>query len=149
MWSRVRLLGVISLCFALGCNRSSDGLDKLQPVKGKVVFNGKSIATGNVRSVMLRPDAEKGNTSPHEPRGEIDKDGNFEIFTANRRGAPPGHYKVAVSIMESPLPDSTNMYAAPKWLIDAKYGDPETSGLTLNVVEKPANGAYDLTIEVK
>ena len=149
MWSGFRLLCVGSMCLALGCNRSSDGLDKLQPVKGKIVFNGKAITTGNVRSVMLKPDAEKGNTSPHEPRGEIDKDGHFEIFTANRRGAPPGHYKVAVRIMESPLPDSKNMYAQPKLLIDEMYTDPETSGLKLEVVEKPASGAYDLTIEVK
>jgi hypothetical protein len=148
MSSKFRLLCVGAACIALGCKGPSDGLDKLQPVKGKIIFSGKSVATGNARSVTLRPDASQGNTSPHEPRGEIDKDGNFEIFTANRPGAPPGQYKVAVSIMESPM-NTRDMYAPPKWLIDAKYGDPETSGLILNVVEKPASGAYDLTIEIK
>lgn len=145
---RFRLIVVGCICLALGCKRSADGLENLQPVKGKIVFNGKAVSTGNARSVTLRSDAEKGNTSPHEPRGQIDADGNFEVFTANRRGAPPGHYKVAVTIMESPLPNSADMYAAPKWLIDKKYGDPETSGLILEVVEKPAAGAYDLRIEV-
>ena len=134
---------------ALDCSRPSDGLEKLQPVKGKIIFSGKSIDTGNWRSVTLQPDASQGNTSPHEPRGQIDKDGNFEVFIANRAGSPPGHYKVAVRIMESPVNNTREMYNPPKWLIDEKYGDTETSGLTLNVVEKPAAGAHDLTIDVK
>lgn len=144
-----RILTVGSLCLFVGCNKKSDGLEKLQPVKGKIVFSGKAISAGNARTVILKPDASQGNDSQHEPRGEIDKDGNFEIFTANRRGAPPGHYKVAVKIMESPLPNSADMYAVPKSLIDEKYGDPEQSGLAINVVEKPADGAYDLKIDVK
>jgi hypothetical protein len=121
-------------------------MDKLVPVKGKVLFTGKPITSGNARAVILRPDAGQGNTTAHEPRGEIDRDGNFQVFTANRAGAPPGRYKVAVIVMESPLPDSKNPYAPPKWLIDPSYGDPETSGLRLHVVENPSEGAYDLTI---
>ena len=39
--------------------------------------------------------------------------------------------------------NSKNKYAPPKWLIDAKYGDPATSGLTLNVLETPPEGGYN------
>jgi len=137
--------GIVLACLALGCGRS-DGLERLVPVKGKVIFTGKPITSGNARTVILKPDADQGNKTPHEPRGEIDKDGNFQVFTANRAGAPPGQYKVAVIVMESPLPDSKNPYAPPKWLIDSKYGDPATSGLKLNVVDDAPSGAYDLTI---
>jgi hypothetical protein len=138
---------VVLACLALGCGGRSDGLDKLVPVKGKIVFSGKPITTGNARVVILVADAEGGNTTPHEPRGEIDKDGNYQVFTANRPGAPPGAYKVAVMIKESPLPDSKNPYVVPKSLIDEKYGDPKTSGLTLKVVENAPEGAYDLTVK--
>jgi hypothetical protein len=135
-------------CLAAGCGQS-DGLDKLMPVKGKVVFTGRPISAGNVRAVILTPDRGKGNTTEHEPRAWIDQDGNYEVFTTPKRaGAPPGDYKVAVQIMESPM-NTRDMYTPPKWLIDAKYGNCETSGLTLHVVEKPAEGAYDLKIESK
>jgi hypothetical protein len=123
-------------------------VDKLVPVKGSIVFTGRPITAGNARTVILSPDRAQGNATPHEPRGSIDKDGKFEVFTANRPGAPPGHYKVAVCIMESPM-NTRDMYAPPKWLIDQKYGDPSTSGLSLHVVENPAEGAYDLKIESK
>jgi len=140
-------VGLVVACLAPGCG-SSDELGKLLPVKGRILFTGKPITSGNVRSVTLHADRDQGNTTPHEPRGEIDKDGNFEVFTANRPGAPPGHYKVTVHFMDSPL-NTREMYAHPKWLIDEKYGDTKTSGLSLIVVEKPAEGAYDLTIATK
>jgi hypothetical protein len=138
------LAGSVVAYLALGCGKS-DELDKLLPVKGKIIFSGKPITTGNARSVKLVADRSQGNTTDHEPHGAIDADGNFEIFTANRPGAPPGRYKVAVSIMESPM-NTRDMYAPPKWLIDRKYGDPETSGLSVTVVEKPEADAYDLRI---
>jgi hypothetical protein len=144
---RIALLcsaGVLA-CLAVGCGRS-DGLDKLIPVKGKILFTGQPIPSASSCTVILKPDVDQGNTTPHEPRGVMDKDGNFQVFTANRAGAPPGHYKVAVIVMESPPPDSKNPYAPPKWLIDQKYGDPATSGLKLNVVDNAPEGAFDLTI---
>src|SRR5262249_33733480 len=99
-----------------------------------------------VRSVILYPDKARGNDNPHEPRATIDKDGNFEVFaTPNRPGAPPGYYKVAIHIKESPTPDDKNPYVVPKWLINDKYGDPDKSGLTLQVVED-ANAVYELKI---
>lgn len=139
------LWGVTVLaCLAAGCGSRPTGLENLVPVKGKVVFAGKPITAGNVRTVVLHADRGRGNTTAHEPRGEIDKDGNFAVYTANRAGAPPGHYRVTVSLMESPI-NSKNLYAPPKWLIDAKYGEPDTSGLNLHVVEDAVEG-YELKI---
>jgi hypothetical protein len=132
-------------CLAPGCGKP-DELDKLLPVKGKIIFSGKPIETADVRSVVLHADKAAGNTTSHQPSGVIDKDGNFEIFTTPKKaGAPPGPYRVIV--LFKARPDSKTPYAPEKWLIDEKYGDPEKSGLKLTVVENPAEGAYDLKIE--
>jgi len=133
---------------ATGCSKS-DELASVVPVKGKIVFLGKPISAGNTRAVILTPDNSQGNTSLHEARGTIDREGNFEVTTANRNGALPGPYKVAIVLMDSPLPDSKNPYVEPKWLIDPKYGKPELSGLKLNVVENAPAGAYDLQVATK
>jgi hypothetical protein len=138
--------GAVAAVLAAGCATPPSGLENLVPVKGKVVITGKPALGGNVRSVALIPDASKGNASSHRPFGEIDADGNFEIVTANRKGAPPGHYKVAVYLKKEPIRDSKNMYAKPEWLIDEKYGDENTSELTLHVVENAPEGAYVLKI---
>jgi hypothetical protein len=137
--------GAVLACLCIGCGAKPTGLENLVPVKGKVVFSGKPVPGGNTRSLVLTADRSKGNTTEHEPRAEIDKDGNFEVFTANRKGAPPGQFKVAVILKEEPIRTSKNMYEPGKWLIDEKYGSPETSGLTLNVVENP-EGPYELRI---
>ena len=127
------------LCAAVwGCSGAGE---KLTPVAGKVTVNGAALGTG---SVTFHPDAAKGNNTPHIPVGTLDAQGNYKLMSATKEGAPLGWYKVTVSAQE-PI-DPKNPYAPPKHLISPKYGDPSTSGLEIEVVDRPAAGAYDLTL---
>ena len=86
-WSWL-VLSLWGIGLIAGCGGKPTGLENLAPVKGKIVFQGQPITKGNVRSVALFPDKNQGNTTAHEPRGDIDADGHFEIVTANRKGRP-------------------------------------------------------------
>jgi hypothetical protein len=65
-------------------------------------------------------------------------------MSATSEGAPLGWYKVTVTAQE-PI-DPSNPYAPPKHLISPKFSDPTTSGLAIEVLERPAAGAYDLVL---
>jgi hypothetical protein len=136
--SRFFVTLVAGLCLAAvaGC-----GNDNLVPVEGKITVDGKPLPTG---TMLLAPDTAKGNTSTVEPGGEI-KDGQYKVYTTRKPGAPPGHYKVAVVATEPP--DEENPSAYRKSLIAARYNVPQTTELSLEVVEKPAPGAYDLNLK--
>jgi hypothetical protein len=125
-----------------GCGRGDD-LDKLVPVRGKVLLDGRPLTAG---SVSFRPDASRGNTSQHQPYGILDGQGNYELKTANRRGAPPGWYK-AVVISQEIAPEGKR--AGPlgaKSRINPKYARPQTTDLTVEVVANPGPNAYDLRV---
>lgn len=123
-----------------GC-QDSHGPGKLLSVVGKVTLDGEPLKTG---SVSFRPDKARGNETLHEPGGEIDETGNYKLYTAGKEGAPPGWYKVIVASAE-PI-DPNNPYAITKSYIDNRYNSVDSSGLAFEVVEKPAPGAYDLTL---
>jgi hypothetical protein len=137
------LIAGVFLAAAIGCGQGDGDLGRLVPVEGKVMFGGKPLTTG---VVIFRPDASKGNTSKHEPRGPIDADGHYKLVTAEKKdGAAPGWYKVGI-IAARQSTDAKNPYALPQSLIPSFYNDPEKSRLDLEVVEKPNPGAYDLQI---
>jgi hypothetical protein len=123
-----------------GCTR---GGPVLVPVEGKVTLGGKPVPTG---TVILYPDAARGNTSREEPRGDIDAEGNYRILTGNRKGVTPGWYKVAVTAADQI--DPNNPYFT-KWLVPERYIDPGTSKLELEVTPDPPPGAYDLKLQDK
>src|SRR5207302_1433461 len=105
---------------------------KFWPVEGQVMLtNGKPVHNG---TVILTPDAGKGNTSLEIPHGEIDANGHFKIMTREKSGASAGWYLVAITAAEKI--DPNNPYFT-KWLIDKKYTDNKTSNLALEVVENP------------
>jgi hypothetical protein len=110
-------------------------------VVGTVTLNGQPLTTGGV---TFHPDVAKGNNSQHVPAGVLDAEGKYKLVTATREGAPPGWYKVAINA-QAPA-DAKNPYAAPKHLIHPKFGDAQTSGLTVHVVENPAPGAYNFNV---
>jgi hypothetical protein len=140
-WTVRSLLASLLLAVSLaGCQKSGE---KLLPVEGKVQLGGKPLTTGYV---ILHPDKDKGNTSLHEPRGQIDKQGNYRISTNEKTGAPPGWYKVAVTAADQI--DPKNPYFT-RWLVPEKYIDYRTSQLAFEVVEQPAEGAYDLSLKEK
>lgn len=137
----VWLVGVAAL-LPLGCG---DPGPTLVPVSGSVSVGGKPLATG---SVSFRPDASKGNTSPHHPTGTIGPDGKFELVTVGKPGAPPGHYKVLV-FADANTDPKTGGAAHPKppaWLTDPKYTTERTTDLRVEVVASPESGRYDLKL---
>ena len=136
--NRLRVaVGIALVCFA-GCTGTPH--EARLPVEGKVTLGDKPLTTG---TVILRPDAAKGNDSQHEPRGKIDAEGRYQIETALQKGAPPGWYKVAVMAFE---PTDPKAYTAPMSLIPTKYNDPEQSGFSFEVTRNPGPGAYDLKL---
>jgi hypothetical protein len=122
-----------------GCGADSD---KLLAVEGQVKFAGKPLTKG---SVVFSPDASKGNTSNHEPRGSIEADGRYKMITHPKEGAPPGWYKVGVIATESK--DPKNPYALPTSLIPEKFGKPDESGLRVEVRKDAPPGSYDLELK--
>jgi hypothetical protein len=124
------------LGLALGCGQKAG-----VPVVGTVTVDGKPLTLG---TVSFRPDKTQGNTSTQEPSGEIDAQGSYKLYTAGKEGAPLGWYKIAI-IASDPI-DPKNPYALTKSHVKAKYNVAETSGLSIQVVDTPAPGAYDLKL---
>jgi hypothetical protein len=107
---------------------------KVVPVNGTAKLDGKPLA-GFV--VTFNPDTEKGHSGDMDCSGRIGPDGNFALRTDDRfkvyKGAPPGWYKVTIwSPDDKPLP------------VNKKYTDIKKTDLSIEVVENPAPGAYDL-----
>jgi hypothetical protein len=113
-------------------------------VEGKVLVDGQPLTLG---TVILTPDKTKGNESLHEPRGKINAEGVYRASIAKgREGVPPGWYKVSISAQRMKDPKDSYSYES---VIPKRYAVPEKSGLSLEVVEKPAAGAYDLKLSGK
>jgi len=136
-----RLFAVSCCCalFTSGCGGS--GGPKLVAVVAKVTVDGQPVKAG---TVSFRPDKSKGNTRPHEPGGEIDSAGNYRLFTNKKEGAPVGWYRVAVMAAE-PV-DVGNLSGQARWFANPKFASADTSGLSVEVVEKPGDGAYDFKL---
>ena len=132
---------ILALAFVVmllaGCGQA----DGLVPVSGKVSIDNKPLAAG---SVCFHPDAGKGTKATVEAVGVIDSQGNYKLVSGAKEGAAPGWYKVTVTAQEKF--DAKDPYALPKHLINAKFSDPHTSGLTIQVVERPTAGAYDIKV---
>jgi hypothetical protein len=124
-----------------GCGGS--GGDPLVRVTGRVTVAGAPLTTG---VVSFRPDGSRGNTSQHHPTGRIDEQGNYELFTVGRSGAPVGWYKVVVIASEKGASGSGAHPVIPKSLVHARYGSEQTTDLVREVVAEPAPDAYDLKL---
>ena len=131
-----------------GCGDDS-GVGRTVPVIGKVTIDDTPL-TAKSTVVLFKPDASKGNSSPFEPVGTVDADGNYTLKTKKKNGAPPGWYKVVLTAHEdaSPQHPKTPHDGRPitRSLVPAKYGREATSGLSIEVVESPLPGAYDLKL---
>lgn len=130
--------GVLLAALALtGCGSGP----KLYPVKGKVTLkDGTPVKFGHV---ILHADAAKGNTTKEVSQGTI-RNGDYVIMTGLREGAPPGHYRVSIEAADEV--DESNPYFT-KWFADEKYCSPDTSKLTMEVVESSEPGRYDFKLD--
>ena len=132
-----------------GCSQDPYGLGKTAPVRGRVLVGDVPLHNG---IVTFQPDSPKGNHSPHQPSAAITESGTYELFTVGKGAAPLGWYKVMVSAYEldsdiakrAKSPGEAGRLA--KSLIHPKYEDLKTTPLSIEVVENPAPGAYDLKL---
>ncbi len=145
---RLALSAVLLICFVPSCSDSS-GVGKTFPVSGSVILGDKPLAAESA-VVLFKPDASKGNSSPFEPTGNVDREGRYNLSTKRKRGAPPGWYKVIVTAVGSSVeyPKGPKQgHPHPRSLVPAKYGQAKTTDLVIEVVEQPAAGAYDLHLK--
>jgi len=141
-----RLLAVMAMAACLvmvGCGKEPGDEGKRVPVAGRVTFkDGRPLPRG---VVIFSPDGAKGNPSSHEPRGEIDAQGNYKLSTTARLdGVRPGWYKVAI-VAQEPYDERKSDWDPP-WLINRTYGNREKSGLAVEVIENAEPGRYDFRV---
>lgn len=151
-WRLLRLMPFLAaLLFGpmvLGCGDDA-GVGKTFPVAGRITINQEPL-TAKSTVVLFKPDASKGNTGAFEPVGTVDEQGDYTLQTKGKNGAPPGWYKVVVTATESSPVHPNNPQGGHRpvaqSLVPAKYGQEQTSDLSIEVVENPAPGAYDLRL---
>jgi hypothetical protein len=131
----VALLCTSGLVLLAGCNQ---GLKRV-PVSGTVTLDGQPLDGGIIR---FNPDESKGNTARVSCAGPL-RSGRFEVRTSGVEssddgpGAPRGWYRVTFAKApgeKKPVP------------LAAIYTEVESTPLSVEVVEKPADGAYNFTL---
>ncbi len=129
---------------SLGCGNDRFSVGKTVPVAGTVTVSGQPLHLDRraFGKVWYYPDAAKGNGTPQVAFGTIDAEGNYRLFTRGREGAAPGWYRVMVVATEQSDPSRPSRPR--RCFVSTRYGALETSGLSVQVVEEPAPGAYDL-----
>lgn len=132
---------LFTLMMVGGCG---PGEEKLVPVSGTVTIQGSPLPYG---TVTLIPEGAAGNTSTSQPFGKVGSDGKYTVETNGKPGAPLGKYVVTVSSVKPSTPEEG--MKPPVWAASQEYLDPSKSGLTLEVVEQAAAGAYDIKLEKK
>jgi hypothetical protein len=129
-----------------GCGRGQQQPAKLVPVAGKVTVDDRPLAEG---SVVFWPDPAKGNQAKEPATGEIYGKGDYTLYTVGEKGAPPGWYKVVVfpfllsALHKVPKRPPEELPDAP---VPAPYMDLDTTTLSVEVTESPAEKAYDLKL---
>jgi len=143
LWRIGSVIVVLLWIISPGCNRG----ERLTEVRG-TLYVGEQPAQGGSGFVTFHPDAAKGNKWMEESVGEIKSDGTYALSARGKTGAAPGWYKVAVNYAEVLNP--ANPYVT-KWLMPQpeKYGDWNKSGLSIEVVEKPQPGQYDIKLPAR
>jgi hypothetical protein len=140
--NRPRLLGLIvvgAVVTLAGCGDS----EKAYAVSGKVTVGGAPLTAGTVTFVPEGAAKTAGN-----PMTTIKSDGTYTMAGKNNRGLPAGRYKVAVTTMVPPGAEVTSGDKPPKPVaINEKYKFADSSGLSVEVVEHPAEGQYDLKLK--
>lgn len=132
-WSTPRLVlchlaGLIALTMLVspiaGCGK---GRPKLVKVSGQVFINGQPLAAGVPGFILVLPQGTRPATAQINPQT-----GRFTLTTFDPNdGCVQGTHKVAVIVRAMVGNESVS-------LIDEKYADPNTSGLTVTI-DKPTD----------
>jgi hypothetical protein len=124
---------IMAVVFLGGC-RPGYQLDTA-PVSGKVLVDGKPLATG---TVLFTPMHGRG------ARGVIKSDGSFTLSTyRDADGAILGEHRIAVIAYEGERNELTGEDA--RALIPHRYMSPESSGLSHRVVEDENDVVLNIT----
>lgn len=134
---------VVSVCLVC-CVSCGSNQRKVYPVHGKVLVDGKP-AEGAIVALYAQDTSEPLEVAP---RGHVKADGSFAVSTFGKEdGAPAGEYKVTVLWLP---PDAREQMMSGRFpnKLPAAYGDPKTSGLSVQV--KPARNEvppFELTLK--
>jgi hypothetical protein len=134
-----QLIALTFVAFA-GCAKQ----DSLTEVRG-TVFIGEQPSTKGMGYVTFHPDVSKGNNWQEESVGAIQPDGSYSLEMRGKKGAAKGWYKVGVTVAD--VIDPNNPYVT-KWLMPNpdKYQYWSKSGISVEVVDKPQPGHYDIKL---
>lgn len=135
--------GLAVLCaVVLGSLPACNKAVRRVPVTGTVTLDGKPLTVG---VVSFAPDNEKGNTNRVACIGRANA-GKYDLTTAamqnfdNGPGAPLGWYKV---YLDTTVPGAEDLKIHPK------FKDLNKTPISIEVVENPAPGAYDIQFTSK
>ncbi|MBI1249442.1 hypothetical protein GC197_16575 [bacterium] len=145
MYLRISLVG-FALAALLGCSSGQSTLPEGAPpvydVSGTVTYNGSPLSDA---IVVFAP--KNGNVSGS---AHTNSEGKFVAQAyPPTNGIPEGDYQVTVSKTESVEVtggDPDNVQTKTNYLIPKKFGQPQTSGLTLTVTK---DGKDDVLFELK
>jgi hypothetical protein len=151
-WLRLSLLAGTILLPA--CSNSGEDHPPLYPVKGKVILDGKPMASGTIIFEYSGDgaDAPKGvGGGPFRVTSKI-KDGTFNLIGyAGSEGMPAGDYKVGISATQGRSEDHlfgrevTLPQKGKSAVSISRYADPKTSKLTARVSkDEPNEPVFDL-----
>lgn len=135
-------LSLLVICAAalVGCS-SSDG-PVVAPVTGQISLNGSPFANAGI---SFRPDASKGNKAEYNPSATSNEDGEYELVTGDKKGAPVGWYKVVVIAPTPPIVGGEAPKVGPP-PFDPKYSDVGTTPLSVEVKDQSPPEPYDLEV---
>jgi tetratricopeptide (TPR) repeat protein len=131
----IAALILLYLGFPMRLFGTSDRL-KVFPARGQITFAGKPMSGA---MIVLHPAGGKDPDFPR-PRAVVGDDGSFVLGTyASDDGAPPGEYQVAVQWFRKARRDKNAEVEGGGQtahnVLPARYGRPETSGLTVHIQE--------------
>lgn len=132
----------------LGCGSGSG----LVPARGKVTYNGQSVAGATVTFLSSTGRLAIGTT---------DANGEFSMKTQGLPGVVPGSHQVGITkqasageakpmtpdeMMKMQAAQKGKSPAAPKNEIPGKYGAPQSSGLTAEASADKTKNVYDFPL---
>jgi hypothetical protein len=135
------LLTLLIVFGVAGCGGTSDG-PNVAVVSGQVTLKGNPLASAGV---SFRPDAAKGNKTKFIPSATANEDGEYELMTGDKKGAPVGWYKVVV-VAPSPAMVAGEAPKSGPPPFNSKYSDPATTPFSVEVKETNLPEPYDLNI---
>lgn len=144
--SRLRCAALLLLTSLAACGTPQPRIEieKVVPVSGTLTYRGQPAEQYEV--TFYPTDARRAAV------GLTDAKGQFKLGTNGiGDGAPPGMNRIGVSYLTVSADDVTGSsdgrtyLRQPKVKIPAKFGNPETSGLTQDV---PSSGLPDLKLDL-